>query len=311
MLIKQCQFAGRDEHGEYLHVLEPQRYNDHIEKVAVASPPQIDTLRQFAYENLPKDPDKLYALISAMGASEYWGSNSNADWFSEEALIHKPPNWDSLSYPQQRISGANWEWGFPTFYNAKAFQHHKNKDPNRAFGDVVYVLWDDFMKRVLLIVAFSRAKADAEGALRVVQRIEDGDFPAVSMGARLLWDLCSVCGDWPRILGLGGNPQRVLAEHRRRPIRGVATTPAAYCEHLKLQRNHILPDGRVVVMHNTHPRFFDISAVFIGADKTSFVLTKLAGECPIRPGHRRCGSCSTTCFPHAAHVHEVWESIRA
>lgn len=309
MLIKQCQFAGLDDRGQYLHILEPQRYNDHLEKTAVASAPQIEHLRQFAHENLPKDNDKLYTLISAMGASEFWSSNSNGDWFSEESLIHKPSDWGVLSYNDQKIRGSTWEWGYPTFYQAHAFHHHKNKDPKRSFGDVVYVTWDDLMKRVLLIVAFSRSKAEIEGSLRVIQRVEEGEFPAVSMGARLLWDACSICTDWARVINLGSDPKRVLAEHRRKPIRGIATTPAAYCEHLKLQRNRILPDGRKVCMFNTHPRFFDISIVFIGADKTSFILSKLAGECPVRPGHRKCGSCSHLCHPPSAHVHEVWESL--
>src|SRR6185295_11826397 len=37
-----------------------------------------------------------------------------------------------------------------------------------------------------------------------------------------------------------------------------------------------LPDGRKVAVRNDTPRFFDISFVFIGADKTAKVLAKLA-----------------------------------
>ena len=40
--------------------------------------------------------------------------------------------------------------------------------------------------------------------------------------------------------------------------------------------NKILPDGRRICVINTLPRFFDISFVFIGADKTAKVMAKLA-----------------------------------
>lgn len=278
MLTKHCHFPGRDNNGEYLHIVRPGEYNDHLVKVAQASPVQLEHLRSVVYDHLVNDSDKLYALVSAMGAGEYWSSNTNADYFAEEALCHIPSNWHSLTLSEQKKVGASWEWGYPTFYNARAFQHHRNKDVNRAFGTVEYVLWDDLMKRVLLIVAFSRAKADMEGALHVLEKIEAGHFPAVSMGARLLWDLCSYCADWPRLSALGMDPKKVLIEHRKRAIQGVATTPQAYCDHLKFKRNLILPDGRKIMMLNTHPRFFDISVVYIGADKTSFVLAKLAQE---------------------------------
>ena len=42
--------------------------------------------------------------------------------------------------------------------------------------------------------------------------------------------------------------------------------------------NEILPDGRKIFAINVHPRFFDISFVVHGADKTASVLTKIAGE---------------------------------
>lgn len=272
MLIKYCSFEPSG-----FHVITSGDYNDHLVKTAEASPVSVDSLRSFAYEKLPKDKDRVYALVSAMGASEYYGNNSNGDIFTEKALNHTPPGWDDMSYEEQVRAGKSWEWGYPTFYNAKPFQHHKNKDPNRAFGDVVYVLWDDLMKRVLLIIAFSRSKAEMEGALNVIERIDNGEHPSVSMGARLLFDNCSICCDWERIAELGTNdPKAILIEHKRRPIQGVATTPSAYCDHLKFEKNKIYPDGRIVGMVNTHPKFFDISVVFVGADKTSYILTKLS-----------------------------------
>jgi hypothetical protein len=117
---------------------------------------------------------------------------------------------------------------------------------------------------------------------------------------------CSICSDWDRIQPHIDNPKILLAEHRRSPIRGLSTVTSEYCQHLQNELNQIYPDGRKVKMLNIHPRFFDLSLVFIGADKTSKVLAKLAHkQCPIRLNspmcklrcsslHLRSSSCSTT-----------------
>jgi hypothetical protein len=60
-------------------------------------------------------------------------------------------------------------------------------------------------------------------------------------------------------------------------IRGLSITRKDYCEHAKNFMNVVLPDGRKVFVFNDYPRFFDISFVFIGADKTAKVMMKIAG----------------------------------
>ena len=181
MITKQCQFVGRDDRGEYIHVLRAGYDNDQLVKTAAASPPQLARIQSFMKDR-PRSSKKLHTLVSALGAGEYWGSNSNADWFGEEALLHTPPGWDRFPYDQQKLVGARWEWGYPTFYNAHAFAHHQNKDPNRAFGDIEFVMWDPSMKRVLLIVSFDRNRAREFGAVGVLDRVENGEYPSVSMG---------------------------------------------------------------------------------------------------------------------------------
>jgi hypothetical protein len=105
---------------------------------------------------------------------------------------------------------------------------------------------------------------------------------------------CSICTDWSRITG---NFRRDLAEHKKKAIRGLSVTTRDYCQHLMFERGRIYPDGRKVFMWNLHPRFFDLSVVFIGADKTSYVLAKLAGRCPIRPEKQQCrGGCRDCAF---------------
>jgi len=304
MIIKQCQFSGRDDSGVHVHLLHPGYDNEHLVKVAAASPPQLERVLKLV-RSMPKTNSSLPVLVSAMGAGEYWGSNSNGDYFPESSLIHTPPNWLGLSLDLQRQLGARWEWGYPTFYNAHAFQHHVNKDPARAFGDVVYAMWDPQMKRVLLVINIDREKARVMGAISVVDKIENGEFPDVSMGCKVPYDVCTICADWSRITQ---NPKKDLAEHRKRPIRGLSTTRHEYCQHLQAELNKIYPDGRKVAMINLHPKFFDLSFVFIGADKTSKVMAKLAGAqmCPIRSNARMCKKGCFDCAIPSSHVYEVW-----
>jgi len=305
MITKQCQFSGRDERGEYIHLLRAGYDNEQLVKTAAASPPQLARIRAFMKDR-PRTPDRIYTLISALGAGEFWGSNSNADYFGVEPLLHTPPSWDAMPLEQQRLVGARWEWGYPTFYNAHAFAHHVNKDPNRAFGFIEYAMWDSAMKRVLLTVAYDRARARQFGSIGVLDRIENGEFPSVSMGTRVPFDCCSICCNLDALRPYLATPQKIVAMHRQNPIRGLSTDEKKYCVHLRTELNKIYPDGRKVMMLNLHPRFFDLSVVFIGADKTSYILAKLANECPIQPGQKSCSNCShTECVP-SAHVHEVW-----
>lgn len=193
----------------------------------------------------------IYVLVSALGAAEYWGQNVNGDIFREKALIHAPSDWDNLSLEQMKSIGSRWDYGFPTFMAAGAYKHHQNKDPSRAFGSVELATWNPQMHRVELIIYLDRALCTQFGAYDVIERIERGEFPDVSMGTRVPFDVCSIC-------------------------RHQSKTTADYCDCAKYSMNKILPDGRKVGVDNLTPKFFDISFVFIGADKTAKVLAKLA-----------------------------------
>ena len=174
----------------------------------------------------------VQVLLTALGAYEYWGQNVNGDQFKVPALTHK-----------------GTDYGYETFAtNANYFLHHVNKDPALSKGKVLKAVWNDKAKRVELVVGID-VNLDPEG----VAMIDRGENLTFSMGAKVPYDICSVCGNR-------------------------AKTRAEYCDHLKYQMNQIDPvTGLLVGADNTLPKFFDISRVLIPADKTAYMWTKIAG----------------------------------
>ena len=271
-LIKLCQFPARDDNGNQLVEVfhhPDQLHHSYMDKVAAPFLPQV---REYI-DGLKPDPNRIYALVNALGAFEYWSSNINADAFEEEMLIHRGP-----------------VWGYETFLHyARPYLHHSNKGPNaRAFGSVELSCWHDRMKRVDLVVRLDRKDAETVGAHRVIDKIDQGQLPDTSMGTKVPYDLDSIITDWDlyRKALSGFDPKidrhpgmAVLRYHKNvRPIPGVSVTRNDYSDYMKYRSNEILPDGRKVFVYNPYPRFFDISFVFIGADKTSKMMAKLASR---------------------------------
>jgi len=114
----------------------------------------------------------VQALITALGAGEYWGDNINADWFGEEPLSHRGP-----------------DYGVDTFKtNANYFTHHVNQNPALAKGKVILAVWNENAKRVELVIGIDPAR-DPEGAAMV----DRGEPITTSMGAKLPYDVCNIC----------------------------------------------------------------------------------------------------------------------
>lgn len=247
MIEKQVLFFGATDAGVFAQPLFGS--SGSFEKTAGAAPfsdwETGEELRRYLRTITPEDRKKyVYVLVNALGAGEYFGPNINADYFPWEALAHEGD-----------------DYGYKTFLKAHAFQHHANKDPARAFGIPVLSVLNRGMKRVELIIRLDRDQARAQGAEGIIARVERGEFPDVSMGCKVPFDVCSICG------------------HKSK-------TRDDYCQHMRPGEemrgiygpNKILPDGRKIYVVNTLPRFFDISFVFIGADKTAKVMAKLASR---------------------------------
>lgn len=280
MMEKRFEIQGKTASGQPLiHLVEPgSSYGLHssagLEKTASSEHlPEVIEL----VESIAPQEGRLYLVNSALGAGEYVGFNLRGDWFTEKGLRHTPDGWDDIPVwdidARRRLAAqtsyvprwGNITWGYPTFYNAHKFRHHRNKDPNRAYGYILGAFWDHRMHRVILVSELIRENCERLGALDLYCRIEGGEFPDTSMGARVPYDICSICGH-------------------------VARTPAHYCEHVGKHAvppygmRSILPDGRRCGVYNTYPNFFDDSYVFIGAEKSAKnmanVTRRVAGSRP-------------------------------
>lgn len=288
-MIKVSYYRGMSDAGQTVFPLYSSLQGDRaFEKVASVVLPDvarfIDRLRPL--------PDAQYVLVNAMGSGEFYGSNANADWFDESGLIHCPDDWHGIpDIDKETVRRLSWSYGFPTFYDAHPFLHHRNKDPSRAYGQVELATWNPHMHRVELVIRVDKDKCEKFGGTSVWDKLKLGQFLDVSMGSKVPFDLCELCTDWKEYQdGLAQfDPKRhkspgeaALAYHKRllaergRGIRGLAPTRHTYCEHMKQSPNKVMPDGRKVFVYNPFPKFFDISFVFVGADKTAKVMLKVA-----------------------------------
>jgi hypothetical protein len=236
--------------------------------------------------NLKPLPGSQYVLVNAMGSGEFYSSNINGDWFDESGLIHCPDVWHGVP-AIDKVTSKDWPYGFPTFYNAHSYGHHRNKDPLKSYGDVELTTWNPRMHRVELIIRVDKDKCDKFGGTSIWDKLKMGQYIDVSMGSKVCYDLCSICTDWPlyhkalatfdpkkhKYAGEAAlQYHKQLVASGKSGIRGLSITRNDYCTHTKRMMNRILPDGRKVFVYNPFPRFFDISFVFIGADKTAKVM---------------------------------------
>jgi len=262
-MYKRVEFAARDPQGNPL--VELIRYSDGgLEKISSVIVPEVE---QFIHSLKPQ-AGKTAVLVNALGSGEFWSSNINGDWFPWDSLVYEPPGWDKVRYADletKRKFAWNYcaakGYGYTTFYGAHPFVHHVNYDffskvnrvpKPRMLGEVILAVPNPQMRRVELVVLVDHELAQQHGGAPFLSRIENGDYPDVSMGTKVPFDICSICGN-------------------------VAKTRAEYCDHLKFHMNDIDPaTGKKTFAINTKPRFFDISFVLLGADKTGKTMGKVA-----------------------------------
>lgn len=214
------------------------------------------------------DPRYQYVLMTPMGAYEYWGMNVNGDLFPEIALKHDYDCDDPVPVAKQleetylaphgkRLPPYPMkEFGHKTFLQALRYRHHVNKNPEIAYGDITFAVYNPAMHRVECISRHDREKAKRVGADDIIRDLDEGKARQISMGCKVPFDVCTICGN-------------------------VSRTPHDYCVHLKTGMGTVREDGKVVGAVNFFPRFFDLSDVFIPAAKESGVIMKVANAAAV------------------------------
>jgi len=182
------------------------------------------------WTKLERDPNKAYLHVIAMTDSTKYGPNNNGDFFYGDDLRKYHDTFKS---------------------NAHVFLHHVNKDPKKSMGKPIYTFYNENMHRVELILEIDKTIPMAKDT---ITKIQNGEDIFVSMGVRVAYDQCSICGN-------------------------KAKTRKEYCDHLRYNMKKILPDGRQVYSINPAPlKFFDISVVRKPADRVAWALEKAAAE---------------------------------
>ena len=163
------------------------------------------------------------------------------------AMEYYGSNINGDAFPEASLAHRGPDYGYKTFENYGFFyRDHNNKDPKNKIGDIHLSIYNPRMHRIELVASIIAAKAP-----QLIAKIDNGEYFLTSMGSKNPFDTCSICG----------NKATKLSEH---------------CEHVRMMRNKILPDGRKVCMINPYPRFHDISHVGVPAEMTSKMLKKIA-----------------------------------
>jgi len=238
------------EFGQYAPTGEPSmqvidRRDVGLRKYASADVESLEVLR-----TAPSLPGHTMALVLAMTAYEFYGFNRNGDGFHERKYDATLCDGRRVTLCTDAESLPAWHKTFETV--GKNFLFHANKDPSKAVGRIARSIYNWKMHRVELIVAVDNGRAD-----KIVQRLRDREYPAVSMGCRIPADVCVYCGN-------------------RAPTR------AQYCIHVsghdpRYGLGTILDSGIEMGVLNPCPELFDLSWVWKPADRVAYTMRHLDG----------------------------------
>ena len=177
----------------------------------------------------------LVLVVVPLGVYEAWGPNVNGDAFQ-----------------QDQIEPSHRDWGHESFvHHANGFLHHQNKDPDKGFGKIPISVFEPVMRRIEAIFRLDRDKAERVGAGDVIKKLDGGGSVDLSMGCKVPYDVCSICGQESKSI-------------------------SNYCTHLRHEMLKIDPDGKIHCAFNPKPRFFDLSCVVVRAAKEAAILEKAA-----------------------------------
>lgn len=205
-----------------------------LHKIASTKSPALDYIK-----NVTPEPGKTIVLVVGLGDHETYGPNRNGDGFPSEPVPGKIESDQVLTKHYQ------------TYKKAHVFRHHVNNDPAKAIGRVKEAFWNPSMRRVEILEDFEHSKAPD-----LLEKIASGEYPSKSLGCRIKYDVCTLCGNR-------------------------AKTRQEYCDHLKYEMGKIDPHtGKQAAALNPSPDFFDSSWVIRPADRTGYMMKKVAYDQP-------------------------------
>jgi hypothetical protein len=192
--------------------------------------------------------DEIPVHMIAIGATEDYGPNRNADGFTRAACQQHHNTFEKF---------------------AKFYRDHLNKDPAKSYGVVKVAAWNEPMKRIELICALNGSKEAAarNGGLladREMEKLARGEDIGVSMACKIPFDVCSSCG----------NHARTRAEY----CDSVENGGMCKAGGLKHNLGRVLENGHILHADNPDPTFFDISHVFRPADRIAYIFGKVAHD---------------------------------
>ena len=185
--------------------------------------------------------DEIPVHMIAIGATEDYGPNRNADGFTRDCCRKHHHTFEKF---------------------AKFYRDHANKNPAISYGVVKLAAYNEPMHRIELICALNASKEAAarNGGLladKEMEKLARGDDIGVSMACKIPFDVCSGCG----------NKARTRAEY----CDSVENGGMCKAGGLKHNLGRVLSDGHILHADNPDPTFFDISHVFRPADRIAYI----------------------------------------
>ena len=219
-MLKLVEYKAEDDFGVQIELIEP---GGPMVKTAEAS----DELQE-AIALIKPNAAKLYILVNAMGAGEYYGSNRNGDYFPEKVLQQYHKTFETL---------------------ARVYKHHVNKDPMRSYGRPVFSHYNNKMHRVELILEIDKGK-DA----KIEQQVREGTIK-VSMGAKVPFDICLDVNTLVNTTILKNiEPGDFVFTHEGRSKEVVATSTRIVDSYIE-----VLPFGDYLSLNSTEEHPFQIA----------------------------------------------------
>lgn len=202
--------------------------------------------------NISIKPEKGYSFIKVIttGAGEFYGNNSNFDWFNEKGRTVKAAIPKEAKEAEVTLDGGLMKYHNSTFkQHGGVYKNHQNsKKGFKPEGTIVEPIYNEKAHRGEVIIKLAN---DTWG--EVIEKVAKDEPVYWSIGAGVPWDICSIC------------------LNKR-------TSANDMCEHLKFYKNAMDDDGNLVFAYNDKPHFHDISQVIKPADRIAFTLTKLASD---------------------------------